>query len=196
MSDRIADTKGLGFAGVGIYYLGFGLARSFYPFESLWSTFGTVMSLATAIVMLVAGVTCLLRLERLHGAFFIFLGALTLAGPAMMQNVWAGPSALEGTEGSLYWNGWVIVGFALFLLPLGIGALRGKEVNQSGSVAMLMLGVAFLINGAGHLGGSSVLNVLTFVDAGVTLIAVAAAFWTAGHLLIREEGDSQIKEAS
>lgn len=194
MSDRVAGTKGLGFAAVGIYYLGFGLSRTpWFSFELMWSTLGTVMSLATALAMLVAGVACLLRLERLHGTFFVFLGALTLAGPAMMINVWTSPGALEGAEASVIWNGWPLFGIAVFLLLLGVGAWRGKEVSPSGSVAMLMVGAGFLINAIGHWGGSSLLAILTPVDAAAVLVAAAAAFWTAGRLLIREEGGSPVQ---
>lgn len=190
MNDRIAGTKGLGFAGVGIYYLSFGLARTpWYSFEFMWSTFGTVMSLATAITMLVAGVVCLLRLERLHGAFFVFLGALTLAGPAMMMNVWSSPDVLEGAQGSFIWNGWPLFGIALFLLLLGVSAFRGKEVSPSGSVAMLMVGMGFFINAVGHWGGQSLLGVLTPVDGAAGVVAAGAAFWAAGRAYIRDEHD-------
>lgn len=190
MIRQIADAKGLGFAAVGISFLGLGLRYSpwFDPMVP-WSRFGTTVSIFTAIILLVAGITCLLRGERLHGAFFIFWSALGFGGPGMVDMVWTGPDAFEGIEGSRVWNGWILFGIALFNLFVGVGAFRGEEVERPGAVAMVMVGVMFVSNAVEHWGtpywGEQ--SFLDLVTAAAGLIVVAAAFWASARALLREE---------
>lgn len=191
MNHRIAGGKGLGFAAVGIFFLALGLRYSPWFDPTVTSSrWGIVVSGFAAVALLVSGIACLLRGERLHAAFFVFWSAFALAGPAMVEAVWTSPGAFEGIDGSRVWNGWILFGVALFNLFAGIGALRGEEVERPGAMAMLMVGVMFVSNAVEHWGtpywGEQ--SFLDGVTAAAGLIAAAAGFWASGRVLLREDG--------
>lgn len=185
MADRIADGKGLGWGAAGVLFIAYGLAYTpWFPASVLNSSFGHSATLFAAIALLLAAGASFLRGERLHAAFFGFLSALTWAAPTLMDAVWADPAAYEGVEGSLAFNGWVLLGYALFNLMVGIGGWRSEEVGTPGAAAMMSVGVLFTVNAAAHWGAPSVLflGVALFGSA-----AAAASFWAAGRALVGGE---------
>lgn len=190
MKNRIADATGLGFATVGIFFLGLGLRYSPWFDPTVTSSrWGIVVSGFAAVALLVSGVACLLRGERLQAAFFVFWSAFALAGPAMVEAVWASPGSFEGIDGSRVWNGWILFGVAFFNLFAGIGALKGDEVERPGAVAMVMVGVMFVSNAVEHWGtpywGEQ--SFLDGVTAAAGLVVAVAAFWASARALLREE---------
>lgn len=189
MSNQIADMKGLGFAAVGIFFLALGLRYSPWFDPTVTSSrWGLVVSLFAAIALVVVGTVCLLRGERLHAVFFVFWSAFAFAGPGMVEAVWANSGAFAGIEGSRVWNGWILFGVALFNLFAGISALRGEEVETSGALAMVMVGVMFVANAVEHWGTAywGEENFLDLVTAGAGLVVAAAAFWAAARGLLGE----------
>ena len=177
MGGRIADGRGLGFGAAGAFFLGAGLAYSpwFSP-EVLFSPFGTSMTLFAGGALLLAAVAAFLRGERLHASFFGFLAALTWAGPNVVDAVWSTGGAFEDVEGSVAWTGWVLFGYALINLTIGVAGLRGDEMGPAGSVAVLGVATGFLANALAHWGAPPFLYL---VVGGAYLTASAAAFWAA-----------------